>query len=145
MTSSRASTRTPSTSCSSALWTCPRVLSPKAALLKLATRLKDPAPSTQVEWMRHLTTFLELVKVDDVSDVTKDDAQQYRDISSTPALPVQPRLDSDMSGDVRGCSGRRWLDENPFAGITNASAKRKSRSKFFRLLSRSSYRQAQSN
>ena len=103
-------------------------------LLKLATRLKEPAPSTQVEWMRHLTTFLELVKVDDVTDVTKDDAQQYRDhlLDSCAPSTTKTRL-RYVGGMFEVALEEGWLDENPFAGITKRIREKKKPKQVFSL------------
>lgn len=88
-------------------------------LINLATRLKQPAPSTSVEWLRHLTAFLQLIRKDDITDVSKADVQQYRDhlLDTCAASTTKTRL-RYVGGLFEIALEEEWIEVNPFAGIT---------------------------
>ena len=87
-------------------------------LLDLCIRLKQPAPSTVIEWRRHLTQLMTLVKKKDPTTITKDDARKYRDhlLSTVQPITLKTRIRS-IRGMYNVILTEEWITTNPFECI----------------------------
>ena len=104
-------------------------------LLELAKRLKDPAPSTYSEWVRHATKFMEVARKEEINELTDDDARKYRDhlLDSVSGSTAKTRLRYLKSlFDV--AVDEAWMSSNPFNVINMRYIKSKPKVKEARLL-----------
>ena len=104
-------------------------------LINLASRLKDPAPSTLGEWKRHIQKVMEVAGVMDVSEVTETHARKYRDhlLDNVQASTAKTRL-RYVKGLFDVAEEEDWIESNPFNVINVKRIKAKAKPKEAQLL-----------
>ena len=104
-------------------------------LLNQAVRLKQPAPSTQGEWTRHLNKMMEVTRRKSVDEVTDADARKYRDhlLDSVSGATTKTRL-RYVKALFAVAKDEGWIETNPFEVINLRYIKSKSTPKEVKLL-----------
>jgi len=104
-------------------------------LLNQAVRLKQPAPSTQGEWTRHLNKVMEVTRRRSVDEVTEADARKYRDhlLDSVSGATTKTRLRYARAL-FAVAKDEGWIESNPFEVINLRYIKSKATPKQVKLL-----------
>lgn len=84
-------------------------------LLKLCTRLKEPAPSTAAEWRRRTEELAKVTGKTDPTKITEDDARRYRDhqLDTVANTTLKTRI-RYLRALYEVALAEEWIEKNPF-------------------------------
>ncbi|WP_413442539.1 tyrosine-type recombinase/integrase [Synechococcus sp. MIT S1220] len=84
-------------------------------LIKLAVRLKQPAPSTINNWNTTVSTFTKVIKVNDVTELTEEHTRKYRDhlLDTVSGSTTKTRINT-MRAMIEVAREEGWIESNPF-------------------------------
>ena len=104
-------------------------------LINQAIRLKQPAPSTQIEWRNHLGKAMAVAKRQNIDEVTEADARKYRDylLDTVSGSTTKTRI-RYVKALFNVARDEGWIDNNPFDCINMSYIKTKATPKQVKLL-----------
>ncbi len=101
-----------------------------ADLINLATRLKQPAPTTLKEWNAVVKSLISISKTDQIESITDDHARSYRDeLLGKVAGTTLKKSFGYLKGLFNVAVEEKWVEANPFNAVTLKYVKTKAKPK----------------